>query len=572
MVPSFMDNRTPPGERDVFNMISAGPNDWAVLHSLDLAPWNRGLRTELDFVVIVPDIGIICIEVKSHENISFDGNRWYPQTISRSPFKQASDGRYTFYRRITDLAPALRRVPVVHCCIFPRSPFDLPSNLSVQSWELIDSRTFRSFDSGDSFCSDLKVRMQMSISADANIEPINLPLQPDRIERIIEFCLPIQKHNPGAREEIKYREKQMEKLLLTQQKPVLQLAALNERLIVNGGAGTGKTLIAIEVALHAAEQGLRVALLCFNQLVGAWMQKQVESIALPKPNLLTGRAIQIMAKMVGLEIPKVPSHEFWETILPQLIEDKLTDPDFRAIAKFDYIVVDEAQDLLARSRLWTCLSQFLTDGFENGVFAFFGDFDNQVLTKNTEMEQNLSDLNAIAKPVHWRLTENCRNYRIVGDTAVKLSGLGESIYSGYLRNGGGIENYDIFFYKHTHAQLDQLIKWLKDFKTQGYKPSEITILSFRTDDASAAICLVKKGIKLRPTWSTGNCTGYASVHSFKGMENKVIILTDVRLNDRKFERHLFYTGITRATESVRVLCDQNCQDKLLSLITERIPL
>src|SRR3954467_15837540 len=95
MIPSFMDERTPPGERYVFNFLAGGPDDWTVLHSLDLAPWNRGLRTENDFVVIVPNTGILCIEVKSHENLYLDWNRWYPPTISRSPFKQAIDCRFS---------------------------------------------------------------------------------------------------------------------------------------------------------------------------------------------------------------------------------------------------------------------------------------------------------------------------------------------------------------------------------------------------------------------------------------------------------------------------------------------
>ena len=411
--------------------------------------------------------------------------------------------------------------------------------------------------------------MKRSIAVDANIDPATtlLPLPSSRIERIIEFCLPVQKHRPSAREEIKFREKHMEKLLLAQQKPVLRLAGLNERLIVFGGAGTGKTLIAIEVALCAAEQGRRVALLCFNQLVGEWMRNQVFSIVETKPNLLTGRAIQVMARMAGLEIPNATSSDYWESILPQQLEDKLTDPDFRATANFDYLVVDEAQDLLARSRLWTCLSQFLAGGLEHGRFALFGDFDNQVLTKKTMMEKNLSDLNAIAKPSHWRLTENSRNYRIVGDTAIKLSGLSNSVYSEYLRNGGGLENYDIAFYENMIEQLEILVRWLKDFKEQGYKPSEITLLSFRSDDASAAISLQEKGFKLRSARSAKDCTGFASVHSFKGMENKVIFLTDVVLKDREIERHLFYTGITRATESVRVLCVNKCQSQLRSWIT-----
>jgi hypothetical protein len=45
-------------------------------------PWNRGLKeTEIDFVVIVPDTGILCIEVKSHECIAFDGEQWHPPEI-----------------------------------------------------------------------------------------------------------------------------------------------------------------------------------------------------------------------------------------------------------------------------------------------------------------------------------------------------------------------------------------------------------------------------------------------------------------------------------------------------------
>ena len=105
LIPSFLDDRTPPGERDVFNMLAAGPDDWVALHSLDLAPWNRGLRTEIDFVVIVPDTGLLCVEVKSHDTISFENDQWNPPEIRRSPFKQASDGRHTFYRRLRELAP-----------------------------------------------------------------------------------------------------------------------------------------------------------------------------------------------------------------------------------------------------------------------------------------------------------------------------------------------------------------------------------------------------------------------------------------------------------------------------------
>jgi hypothetical protein len=567
LIPSFMDERTPPGERDVFNMLAAGPDEWVALHSLDLAPWNRGLRTEIDFVLIVPDTGILCIEVKSHENIAFEDDRWYPPEIKRSPFKQASDGRHTFYRRLRELAPQFKKIPVVHCCIFPRASFDLPPNLSIQPWELMDIRTFRTFGSGKSFCMDLRARMHRSVQADGNLSALAIRLSQSQIEEIVSCCVPVRKRRPDAREEIVRRDEQAGKILREQQKPVLQLAALNDQLIVSGGAGTGKTLIAIEVARRAAEEGRRVALLCFNQLVGGWMREHTNRITPPMPNLIVGRAIQIMAEMTGVAIPDNPSREFWEIELPQLLEERLTDPDLKAVASFDYLVIDEAQDILARPRLWQCLTQFLAGSIERGAFALFGDFDNQVLAERSVMDETLASLGAASRPSRWRLSENCRNYRIVGDTAVRLGGFANEVYSGYMRVGGGIQNYDISFYEHERAQLDQVGRWLKDFKSQGYKPSEIAILSFRSVDTSAAARLRHEGFKLRPTWQAGDFTGYTSVHAFKGMENKVVILTDLVLGEADFHRHLFYTGMTRATESVRVSCDINSKETLLGWLT-----
>ena len=571
LIPSFMDERTPPGERDVFNLLAAGPDDWVALHSLDLAPWNRELRTEIDFVVIVPDAGILCVEVKSHDNLFFDGNRWFPETISRSPFKQAMDGRYTFSRRLRELAPEFGHVPVVHCCIFPRSPFDLQPNLSVQPWELMDMRAFRKFNSGLEFCLDLRDRLLRGVEADQFLRRLTGRLSSAQSESIVKYCLPVQRRHPSAREEILRRGEEIERVLLAQQKPVLQLATLNNCLVVYGGAGTGKTLVAMEVARRAAEAGHRVGLLCFNQLVGDWMRHRMDELTPTLPNLIVGRAVQVMAQLTNLEIPKSPPQEFWDIELPNKLEERLTDLDFKATAAFDYVVVDEAQDILARPRLWECLSQFLVGGWANGSFALFGDFDNQVLSDRASMEKALSVLESSAKLTCWRLSENCRNYRIVGDTAVRLGGLGQSVYSGYMRLGGGLHNYDIVFYDNNASQLNKLRQWLSEFQAQGYRPSEIAILSFRHPDHSAASQLKHAGFKLRPAWQAGEAVAYTSISAYKGMENKVVILTDMFLDERDFHRDLFYTGLTRATESVRVLCDRNSQKILAEWLTLKGP-
>lgn len=572
LIPSFMDDRTPPGERQIFNLLASGPDDVVALHSLDLAPWNRGLRTEIDFVVIFPDTGIVCIEIKSHRDIAFDGTKWYPETITRSPFKQAADARFSFQRRLAELAPQFRRVPVVHCCIFSQAAFHISPNLSVAPWELIDARSLARFNTGEELCAGLRSLMEQSIGADARLRPLNPPLSSRDIERILACCVPIQKRKATAREEIHRREREIDAMLREQQRPVLQLAALNDRLVVSGAAGTGKTLIAIEVARRAAERGKRVGLLCFNQLVGERVRREVDEGPNALPNLLAGRAVQIMAAMTGLGIPTEPSEEFWTIDLPNAIEESITDPEVKVSVEFDYLVLDEAQDILARSQIWRCLMLFLRGGLEAGAFAFFGDFEHQVLAERDEMDGALSEVDSRSRPTHWKLAENCRNYRIVGETAIRLSGMGDAVYAGYRRPGGSVENFDIFFYEDDAAQLDKLRQWLRDFKGQGYRRSDITLLSFRTDAKSAASRLAGRGYDLRPAWQTGEHTKYASVHAFKGCESKIIILTDVSLGGHGVSRDLFYVGMTRATESVRVLCAKESESVLsqwLSGFTDR---
>jgi hypothetical protein len=296
------------------------------------------------------------------------------------------------------------------------------------------------------------------------------------------------------------------------------------------------------------------------------MERRLRESVAP-PNLIAGPAIRVMAKMANLEIPENPSRDFWETKLPEELEERLTDPDFQSCAEFDYLVLDESQDFLARPRLWACLAHFLSEGLSNGSFALLGDFENQVLADKALMDQSLGKLQELARLTRWRLDENCRNYRIVGDTAIHLSGLGKSVYSGYLRSGGGIHNYAIFFYEHDRAQRDKIREWLGELKEHGYKPSEITLLSLCSPENSVAFRLKEEGFQFRPYPHAGDRTGFTSIHAFKGMENKVIILTDVSLREHDFHRHLFYTGMTRATDVVRVLCDTNSKETLLGWIS-----
>ena len=552
MIPAFMDERTPPGERDVFDALAAGPEDWVVLHSLDLAPWNRGLRTEIDFVALIPGRGILCIEVKSQEAITFRDDRWYPASISRSPFKQAADGRFTLHRRLREVAPRLAAVPVTHCCVFPRSDFEVRGLITVKPWELVDRRQFLSCRSGHEFCEILSGCLTKSLEADSTVSSMHL--NHALIEEFLALCVPVQRFRPDSRAAVMARERDAERALLEQQRPVLRLATLNPRLLVTGPAGSGKTLMALELARRAASSGERVGLLSYNQLIGDWMRSQALSGARSWPNLIVGRAIRIMADFASIAIPPIPTPEFWDYELPDALEERFTAPDLNGLAAFDFVIVDEAQDLLGRPRLWNCLMLLVRGGCAGGRYALFGDFSNQILTNRDATLETLSAVEEAGRPVRWHLHDNCRNYATVGNTALQLCGLPTSTYATYLRRGGTVDSYEIEFYDDDTQQETVLSGWVKALKAKGYRPSEITVLSTRGAEGALAFRLAQKGFPLQAASAKGDQIKYASVHAFKGMESKVVLLTDVDVSDPGFSRDLFYTALTRATEHAWVLC------------------
>lgn len=560
MIPSFIDESAPSGERDVWHLLSGGPPSWTVIHSLDLAPWRGSRRTEVDFVVIIPDCGILCIEVKSHDRIEYVEDGWQPATLGTGPFKQIQDGVKTLHRRLKSDAPFTSSLPKIGVCIFPNARFDR-SCVAVADWEYMDSAAFRRHATADTFCQELRERLTLGVSAE-RLPVIPEVMAPQRVDAFVNLCLPIRKRVPERRDELAAREAQLATSLREPQKFTLQLCGENDRVLVTGGAGTGKTLIAIELALQASVRYERVAFVCFNRLVSEWTQRRV-SAAQPGPTLMVDRAIRMLASLAGVEIPAAASDQFWSDELPLLVQDRLTDPSAAQETRFDYLIVDEAQDLLARPWIWESLMLLLKGGAGDGRFVLFGDIEGQNLSGAGTTHESLRELVAVARPVSWRLTENCRNYEVVGKAAVQLSGFSPTIYSGYLRPGGSFSNLNYVRVDGGRDQVAKLRSVLQDIRSRGFRDSDITVLSFCSPERSAARALVQEGGRLLPAGTSDGAVTYTSVHAFKGLENKVIVVTDLELVHAPAGRALFYTALTRATDAVHVLC---CEDDMQQIL------
>src|SRR5438552_8121274 len=115
MLPAFCPAGASPGEQEIFNLLRDDPlaAEWTALHSLDLAEHVRQVQGEADFVVLIPNEGIVVIEVKSHHSVVVDKHGWWlgcaAMPEKRGPFKQASDALHSIrtYLEQRDLAESV---------------------------------------------------------------------------------------------------------------------------------------------------------------------------------------------------------------------------------------------------------------------------------------------------------------------------------------------------------------------------------------------------------------------------------------------------------------------------------
>lgn len=130
------------------------------------------------------------------------------------------------------------------------------------------------------------------------------------------------------------------KLYTEEQCGALDAMEGNERVIFEGPAGTGKTLLAIESARRSASMGRHVLFVCFNRLLGRWLEEQSSCLGL---NVACGTIHRQMLAVAGIG-PDGQSEDadFWQNRLPEIAANALIATPPKRL--FDEIIVDEAQD------------------------------------------------------------------------------------------------------------------------------------------------------------------------------------------------------------------------------------
>jgi len=325
------------------------------------------------------------------------------------------------------------------------------------------------------------------------------------------------------------------------QRSIVRSALANRRIRIEGGPGTGKTLVALEIVRRLASEGARVLLLCFNRRLAEELAKYRDGGALPASVEVTNFHVLCKKAANDAGIPFDPpsgqgAAEFWDTsVLEHLLaahaDDKLT--------QYDAIVVDEAQDIAAA--WWAYIETLLRDSTTGRMYLLYDPKQN-VFGRNSDGMPEYPRL--ILDQAYRSTRELCRACAELVDAEVEPAlGMprGDPPIIETQKNGpGGLEQI-----RHIVTRL---------IEKDRLAPEQIALLTPpRRENSTLAGVYELAGFPLVDAPGRLGAITHATIGAFKGLEADVVIVLDLKPDDPRCGLVDLYTACTRARHRLYVL-------------------
>ena len=263
-----------------------------------------------------------------------------------------------------------------------------------------------------------------------------------------------------------------------------------------------------------------------------------------------------MTRVTGLD-PAEKDDTFFDQTLPRAAQAALEQNG----AEFDRMVADEAQDLIP----WLgVLDRCLKGGLERGKWSLFGDFSRQAIYADDQTPEDLlAQLEDMASFARYRLNLNCRNTREMCRVLETITGFDPGRPMRYEVSGGPVRS---ILWKTREEELEKLEDLLKELHHEQIPPEKITILSPVRRETSVVAGVTAFPIDDFQVPPSGYIT-FSTIHGFKGLENTVILLTDM---ENYNNRTLLYVGLSRATARLYVFQNKKADQQYGELLIRRL--
>lgn len=514
-------------ERRVADALRRLPDGWIVLHHVSWQSKRGGRQGdgEADFIILHPRKGLVVVEVKGG-GIDVEHGRWMStdrfgkRHYIKNPFEQAIASKHALVGWLRDHGLG-SRVRVGHAVIFPN--MDAIPALGPAAPPQI---TFSKADLLDVDAAVTRCLAHWSLQA-------NLP--PKDTEKVIALLAPTVSASPTLASASGDAEANLVVFTAEQIEAFSRLRAHRGGLII-GGAGTGKTVLAVARAQQLAKDGFRTLLVCYNELLGIELSERIGQS--PELTACTFHALCLReAKRAGIAVSSARDQAWWEDEAPSVLIDACS----RNETIYDAIVVDEGQDF---SPIWLDALRCVTRGVEEAPFFVFADPRQDLWRRGWDL--------ATDYPFVWELTQNMRNTLPIAKRVSAIVG-GDA-------QGRGIPGpTPVWRSSEGHAKERDVVNAVEHLLEEGFGPQNLVILC-----GSARLAERLRERSIGPfsfgLWGSRGIP-VETVSRFKGLESQAIVL----VLDGPFApdgRTSAYVGMSRARSVLVVVGDEADQPPL----------
>ncbi len=555
-----------PAEADVYcRFRDQLPNDWYVYHSvtwIQRREEDEARDGEIDFVVCHPDHGLITIEVKGG-GVGYDAHadEWYSinrrnqkNTIS-DPVGQARRAKYSILKKLQDhpkwRSLRLGRITLSHAVMFPDltesqrpSRPDLPEQIVGIETDLADAEAWLTsvFDYWRGQSDQQDPLTNAGISLFDSVFARSFEARP-LLSRSLE-------------------SEEAERLALTnEQARILNILRARRRVAISGGAGTGKTVLAVEKARRLADEGFRTLLTCYNRPLANHLVNVcagIDNLEVMNFHQLCQRRVNAANEASGrnlLEEAKstYPKEDLWDVQYPNALiySTEILEEGY------DAIVCDEGQDF--GEDYWIPIELLLTDEKTSPLYIFFDE--------NQDLYERASSFPIEDEP--FPLTINCRNTRNIHNASYHY-------YQGETIEPPAIEGREVEMItgpsvdpqaKRLHGRIVELID------QEDVQPEDIVVLIANAYHKSTFY----EALRHRPLpggaqWleegeiEPGKVL-METVNRFKGLEAPIVFLWGIDGLDPADNAETLYVGLSRP-KSILGLVGQPDQCETLLQLSE----
>lgn len=567
MIPKMISESASLAEKKIFFELENLNDEYIVFHSLNLPEHIDKIKGEIDFVIICK-YGILCLEVKGGYVERTDGIWKFTDRNGKSnektegPYEQVEGNMYSLMKYLKNKLGEqdnIVRGQFANAVVFTDIEDFTLSDIEFKKEITIDKSKLENNDIEEI------IRKIFKYYAERNNEVYHFyrrELSKSDLERLSRFLRGDFGYVYSLNKELDDIEKQIVKLT-EKQKEAFRDMEDNERIILKGNGGTGKTLILYEEAIRKSIEGKKVLFLCFNKMLVQFLNRKLQSENEEIKNNIEIHQIHscLMKRMndIGIKCEYNGEKAFFEAELPNIFLKY-------KYKKVDVLIVDEAQDLLNYNYI-DALDLMLDKGLENGNWYMALDPEQNLY--NLQFTEVYEYIKTQIRPTIKRLNDNCRNTKQISYQNELITGIEQA--KNMIINGHEVRTIKYKDYEEQRIKIKEIIKQLKN---GGVDLNKVTILSkykyensvFKGENFLKDVCRLRTIDK----FIDGEGVTFSTIHSFKGLESSVIILCDVDELNETNSRLLNYVAMSRSKELLYVLLNENAYSQYEKKIINKV--